>query len=686
MLQARSVAVVGASARPGSVGSEMIRQLDIGGFQGDIAPVNPKYERVSGRKCFASLHDVPFDIDLVLLGVPTAALEEQMIEVAKLGIPAVVIFASAHDTADSALPERLRRLALDNNLIVCGGNCMGFVNFEHGLRALAFEEPANLEPGPIAWITHSGSAFSALLHNRRGLRFSLAVSAGAEFTTTVADYVSFALEETGTRVVALFLETVRDPTRFLEALERAVALAIPVVALKVGNEPTARDMVVAHSGMLAGEDAAYEAVFDRYGVTRVRTLAEMVETLELITSGRRARPGGLATVHDSGGERAHLIDVAADVQVDLAPISDNTRRRLERVLEPGLPPVNPLDAWGTGNDFETIFFKCMQALAEDPAIGALALVVDLAGEDLETGYARVAERFYSRNEILFAVLSNLPTAIDSDASARLRAQGIPVLEETATGLGAFRHLFEMRDFRSLPPLENPEPVPEQLRESWQARLARPEAIGADEAFRLLGDYGIPSVRTVLARNLEGALRAAEDLGYPVVLKTAERLAHKSDAGGVIPTITDEESVRTAYGSLAERFGPRVIVQETAPAGVELALGVVRDAQFGPLVMVAGGGVFIELLNDARFALPPLDDPRSRRVIDKLAGRALLDGYRGAPQADLGAIARVLTRLSVLAIDLGQSLEALDVNPLIAGTDGCVAVDCLVVPRSVRATQ
>jgi acetate---CoA ligase (ADP-forming) len=686
MLQARSVAVVGASVRPGSVGTEMIRQLEMGRFQGNIAPVNPKYERISDRKCFASLHDVPFDIDLALLGVPTAALEEQMFEVTKLAIPAVVIFASGHDAADSTLSERLRQVALDNNLTVCGGNCMGFVNFEHGLRALAFEEPADLKPGPIAWITHSGSAFSALLHNRRGLRFSVAVSAGAEFTTTVADYVSFALDETDTRVVALFLETVRDPTGFLEALERAAALDIPVVALKVGNQPTSRDMVVAHSGTLAGDDAAYEAVFDRYGVTRVRTLAEMVETLELVTSGRRSRPGGLATVHDSGGERAHLIDVAADVKLKLASISEPTRRRLERVLEPGLPAVNPLDAWGTGNDFETIFFDCMQTLAEDPDTGALALVVDLAGEDLETGYARVAERFYSQTEIPFAVLANLPTAVDPDASARLRAQGIPVLEATATGLEAFRHLFQMRDFRALPPLDVPEPIPEHLREEWRGRLSRPEAISADEGFRLLDDYGIPSARTVLAQSDGEAIRAAEDIGYPVVLKTAEGLAHKSDAGAVLLRIIDEEGVQAAYRSLAERFGRRIIVQEMVPAGVELALGIVRDAQFGPLVMIAGGGVLVELLNDSRFALPPLDELRSRRLIDRLAGRVLLDGYRGAARADLGAVAKVLTRLSVLALDLGESLEALDVNPLIAGPDGCVAADCLVVPRSVRATR
>jgi acyl-CoA synthetase (NDP forming) len=683
MLLARSVAVVGASVRPGTAGNEMIRQLEIGGYGGQVALVNPKYEEISGRKCFANLREVPFEVDLALLGVPARALEAQMIEVAELGIPAVVIFSSGFDADDAELPQRVRQIALDNKLAVCGGNCMGFVNFEHGLRALAFEEPAHMEPGPIAWITHSGSAFSALLHNRRGLRFSVAVSTGSEYTTSVADYLTFALNETRTRAVALFLETVRDPDGFLAALERAATLEVPIVALKVGNQEASRDLVAAHSGALAGDDAAYEAVFDHYGVSRVRTLNEMVETLELLVTRRRARPGGLATVHDSGGERAHLIDVAAEIGVDLASISEETRLRLGEILEPGLPAVNPLDAWGTGNDFEAIFLESMRALADDPAAGAVALVVDLAGEDLETGYAQVAERFFSESDIPFAVLCNLPTAVDPEAAARLRAQGVPVLEETATGLAAFRHLFEIRDFHALPRLRPPPPVTEEVRHRWAHRLTR-ETVTPRDGFQLLVDYGIPCAKVEFTTSLEHALTAAQAIGYPVALKTAEPIDHKSDAGGVRLDITDAKTLRSAYDALLGQFGPRVLVQEMVHEGVELALGVVRDPQFGPLVMVAGGGVFVELLRDASFALPSLDEPRAHRVVNRLVGRAVIEGVRGYGGVNISAIARVLTRLSQLAADLGEYLAALDVNPLIAGPSGCVAVDCLVITD--RATR
>jgi acyl-CoA synthetase (NDP forming) len=524
------------------------------------------------------------------------------------------------------------------------------------------------------------------LHNRRGLRFSLAVSAGQEFTTTVADYLSFVLDETRTRAIALFLETVRDPQGFLAALERATTLDIPVVALKVGNQVSSRDLIAAHSGALAGNDGAYEAVFDRYGVMRVHTLGEMVDTLELVVAGRRAQPGGFASVHDSGGERAHLIDVAADVGVTLASISDGTRQRLERVLEPGLPAVNPLDAWGTGNNFETIFLQCMEALADDPDTGALALVVDLAGEDLETGYARVAERFFAARELPFAVLANLSTAVDPETSSRLRAHGVPVLEDTATGLAAFRHLFEMRDFRALPRMRVPKPVPEVVRDKWRHRLERAEPMTEEEGFALLGDYGIECVQAVAATGPDEAVHGADALGYPVALKTAEHLEHKSDVGGVRLGIVDERGLLDAYRSFAESLGPRVTVQAMAGPGVELAVGVVRDAQFGPIVMVAGGGVFVELLKDRRFTLPPLDEPRARLLIDRLATRALFNGYRGAVGANLKALAHTLTRLSVLAVDLGEVIDAIDVNPLIAGPEGCVAVDCLVLPRSLTATR
>ncbi|MGH2656942.1 MAG: acetate--CoA ligase family protein, partial [Actinomycetota bacterium] len=673
MLEPRAVAVIGASTRPGSPGLQMVHQLRVGGFDGEIYPVNPRYEEVLGLRCYSSVGDLPRAPDLVLLGVPNAALEEQLEAAADAGARGAVIFASAHDDGGEdegpELTERLATVARRAGMVVCGPNCMGFVDVERRLRALAFEEREDLEPGPITWLSHSGSAFSALLHNHRGIRFNLAVSTGQELTTTMADYLDYALDRPTTGVVALFLETVRDPATFHSAIAAAAERDVPVVALKVGREDVTRELVEAHSGALAGDDAAYEALFEAHGVVRVETLDEMADALELFAAGRRAGPGGLAAIHDSGGERAHLVDEAARVGVPFADISDETRKRLASRLDPGLPAVNPLDAWGTGRDYEAIFADCMRALLDDADTAALAFTVDLSGEDLEPGYMEVAREVYPATSKPMAVLTNLTSAVAPGAAASLRAVGIPVLEGTATGLLAFRHLFEHRDASSRGPVSPPEPVSDDVRERWRERLASPDPWSEVEALALVADYGIPTVAAASAGSEEEALAGAERIGWPVALKTAEA-SHKSEVDGVRLGIGDQTGVVGAYREVAGRLGPRITVAAMSPPGVELALGVVRDRQFGPLVLVAAGGALIEVLGDRRMALPPIDEPRARSLIDRLAVRPLLDGVRGAPAADLDAVGQALVRLSVLATDLGDLIEALDVNPLVAGPDGC----------------
>ncbi len=684
MLEARSVAVVGASPREGTPGHQMLRQLAVGGYTGEIFPVNPNHAEIMGRHCFASLDEIEAAVDLALLGVANRRLEEQLHQVARKRVPAAVIFASGYegDPSDTSLIEKLKEIATRADITICGGNCMGFVNLETKLRALAFEERPDLEPGPIAWISHSGSAFTALLHNDRRLRFNVAVSAGQELTTTIADYMAYAVEQPSTRAIAIFLETVRNPERFREVLGAASERDIPVVALKVGRAETARRLVTAHSGALAGEDAVYDAVFEAHGVMRVSSLNEMADTLELVSTGRRARAGGIAAIHDSGGERAHLIDAAADVGVPFARLAPRTVARLEATLEPGLPAVNPLDAWGTGNEFEKIYLECMRALIDDDDTGAFAFVVDLAGEDLERGYASVAEQVFSETELPFAVMSNLSSAIDPLAAERLRAAGVPVLEDTFYGLAAFRKLLDYRDFHGLEPVEA-EPVDEGVHAGWAARFAEERPWAEAEALRLLSDYGLTVAEATEVHSLDDALDAGEAIGYPVALKLTGT-AHKSDVGGVRLAIGDEDQMLRAFRSMSARFGPHLFVQEMAPPGVEVALGMTNDAQFGPVVLVAAGGVDVEVLRDRRLGMPPLDRERARRMIDSLRVRPLLDGGRGRQAADIDALATSLVRLARLAGDLGSRIAALDVNPVIVGSSGCVAVDALVEPVS-RAT-
>jgi acetate---CoA ligase (ADP-forming) len=685
MLEARSVAVVGASGREGTAGHQTLLELRKGGFAGAVYPVNPKYDELLGHRCYPSIEQVPEAVDLAVISLANEQLESTLSACAKAGVASAVVYASGFEEpldGVSPLIERLAAIARKAGMALCGGNCMGFVNVERGLRATGWLEPERLEPGSIAFVSHSGSAFAAMLHNLRELRFNVAISAGQEFVTTVVDYVRYALALESTKAIGLFLEAIRDPAGFREIMAVASARDVPVVALKVGREALTRRLVESHSGALAGADGAYEAVFEAEGVHRVRSLDEMADALALFVSGRRAGPGGLASLHDSGGERAMLVDLAGEAGVPLATIAPETSARMAELLDPGLLPVNPLDFWGTGRDAGAVIAGCERALLEDPGVAALAFTVDLTtDDDPAEGYVASFLEVWPETDKPMAMVSNLASAIDRGDTRRLHDAGAPVLEGTLTGLTAFRHLFEHRDRRALPPLDGVSPVSADVRERWTGRLATGEPFDEREALALLGEYALPVVANDVVESPDGAVAAAEALGFPVALKTAmPGITHKSDVGGVEVGLSGRDAVAEAYERLRESLGPRVLVAAMAPAGVEIHLGVVRDEQFGPLVLVAAGGIFVEVLEDRCLALPPLDRARARRLVDRLKVRPLLDGIRGAP-ADVDALVEAIVAMSWLANDLGDELDAVDANPVICGPVGCVAVDALVIPRA-----
>jgi len=685
LLEARSVAVVGASRRPRSVGDLTLRQLLGGGFPGPVHPVNPRYDEVAGLPCVPSLSDISEPVDLAVLAVGNDHLEAQLRLAADLGIGAAVIFASGYerDPGEVALVDRLRSIATAADMAVCGGNGMGFVHAEQRLWVTGYDQPLDTEPGPVTFLSHSGSLFTALLYNRRRVRFNLVVSAGQELVTTVADYLAYAVHRSSTRAVALFLEAVRDPAGFVAALDAARRRDIPVVALTVGRHDATRNLVAAHSGALAGDDGAYEAVFDTYGVHRVTTLNELLDTVELFAGGRRAATGGLATLHDSGGERAHLLDLAIDTGVPLAAPGPRTTQRLAEALAPGLPPVNPLDAWGSSRDYRETFLTCGRLLLDDSDTAGLAFCVDLADASGADDYPQIARELSASTDKPVAVLANVAGAPNPAVADAVRRDGIPVLEGTATGLAAFRHLLQHRDRRDRPLVGPGPPARPEVAARWRARLELPVAWTDVEALELLEDFGVPTVVRAVADTEDAVLRAARDVGFPVALKTASpAVAHKSDVGGVRLNLADAVQVRAAYRDLSARFGPRATVAAMVEPGVELALGVVVDPGFGPLVVVGAGGVLVELLADRRVALPHLDHLAARRLLGGLAVHPLLAGHRGRPPADLDAVADAVVRLSVLARALGDRLAAIDANPLICGPDGCVAVDALVIPAAV----
>ncbi|ANW65997.1 acetyl-CoA synthetase [Mycobacterium sp. djl-10] len=669
MLGARSIAVVGASARADSFGARMVTEARRGSAR--VHLVNPRYTTVGDLPCAPTLEALDEIPDLVLLGVPDSALADALESAVKVGAPSAVLFGSAHG---EGLRNRIVTLATEAQMAVCGAGCMGFINAASGVRALGYLEPDPLPVGGVSLITHSGSAFSTLLRARRGFGFRLAVSSGQELVTDTADYVEYALADPGTELIALLLETPRSLPRLTAALRRAADTNIPVVILTVGGSPRGRAMVAAHSGALAGDTEGWAAFCAATGAVHVSDMAEFSDTIELFAAGRRARFGtGIATVHDSGAERALCADVAHSVGVPFADLTGDTTAALAECLDDGLSATNPLDVWGTGADTRTLFGRCLRLMTADPGVAVTTLAVDLVTEyDGDTAYSDAVLDTAGRTEAPIAVLTSTPSAVDPAMASRLRDAGVPVLEGYRSGLAALGHL--MRWPLPRPPVDHS--VDEERRERWRQHIDT----GTIDGVALLTDYGIAVADSRPASSLAAVLEAGDALGYPVVLKTVGT-AHKSDAGGVALGLADRAALAAAYTTMAANLGPAVTVDAMALAGVEISVGVVRSPSFGPLVVVAAGGVLIELLGDRSVACPPLSRTTALRMLDSLRIRPQLDGWRGADPVAIDRVVDVIVGFGYLAAELGDVLDAVEANPVIATSDGAIAVDVLVVLRA-----
>lgn len=688
LLRPSSIALIGASNRAGAPGRVMVDQARAGGFTGRLFPVNPRETEISGLTCVPNLAHIASHVDLAVIAVGEARTEAALSEVIDRGIPAAMIFAGcdgAGAEGDGVL-ARLTAMAREAGLALCGPNSMGFVNPSHGLNVMAYAPRVALRRGNIALIAQSGSAFSALTYNHDRLGFSLAVSTGREIATRSEDYLHWALDQPETGVIGLFQETARDPERFREALERAEACGIPVVILKVGRSEVAARFAASHSGAIAGNAAAYEAVFRAHNVIETHTLDDFAACLQMFSHvDPLALPDGrLAGVHDSGGEREMVVDRAEELDVPYAVLSAHTKARLADNLDAGLHPENPLDAWGSGKDFEPKINNMMNALITDPDVGVLGLFVDIRDGSWTSGTCVDALASASAaSGKPGVVVSNFSGVNHAVMASDAIAAGLPVIEGTDEGLRAVRALFDWRDARRHANSPDPLPqIPPGIAAKWRIRLTEAAPLDEAEALSLLADYGIPTPRLARITSPADIEAAVATVGLPLVLKTAAPgVAHKSDVNGVIVGLQTADDVRAAYADLSARLGPMAIVAEMAPKGAELAFGILHDDSFGPLVMLATGGIWIELLKDRVVALPPFGPAGARRMIDRLRLGAMLTGARGRPPADLDAVADALARLSRLASDLGDLIAEMDVNPVLAGPGGCCAVDALLTPRT-----
>jgi acyl-CoA synthetase (NDP forming) len=689
LLRPRSVAIVGASNRPDSMGEWVLKNLDRGGYRGGIYPVNPAYETLQGHRCFAALADLPETPDLVIFAVGDRHLEAVLDEAIAAGIRAAVIQSPLIIDDDSipVLRDRVKQKIESAGMLVCGGNGMGYYNVRDHVWSCGFDSTVHAAPGNVALISHSGSGMSGIIDCEARLQINVAVSTGNELGVTMDEYLDFVLDLPETRVVGLFVETARNPDGFRAALSKASQKRIPVVALKVGRTDKSAALTVSHSGAIAGDDATYEALFDRYGVQRARDQDEFATMLIMFAELHPVGAGGLVALHDSGGERQLLVDLAHDAGVPLTELSETTVSALDKILDPELPAVNPLDAWSRGGpDAGKVMTQSLSLMMQDAGAALAAVIHDRApGGEIYASYLSYMQRARAESgKPVALVAARQGTGYDEAVVASTHA-GFPVLDGVSQFLRGVHALFAYRDFLLQEPVEPTSPDGAIVKR-WQDRLRSGGTLAEIETLLLLEDFGIPTSKPEAASSEEEVLDAANRIGYPVTLKTAkEGLLHKTDRGGVILGIREADQLRQMYQFLKNRLGNDVLVAPMVATGIDMFLGLKRDPQFGPIVILGFGGVLAETINDVRFALPPFDAAYARRCIDRMRLRPLLDGVRGSPAVDIDSFCETASRFSVLAHALSDVLSEVDVNPVIVNENGAIAVDAFAVGRDRRET-
>lgn len=687
-----SVAVVGASATPGSVGAILVKNLLANPFGGVVYPVNPKRKAVQGVRCYAQLGDIPEVVDLAIIATPAPTVLAVVEECVEHGARSAIIISAGFSElgpAGRALEQRIRDVARGHMRII-GPNCLGVVHPPSHLNAsFAATTP---RAGTVALLSQSGAICTAILDWARetNVGFSTFVSVGAMLDVDFADLLDYFGDDPQTRSIILYMESIGDVRTFLSAA-RSVARAKQVIVVKSGRHEAGARAAASHTGALAGSDAVFDAAFRRAGLLRVTSIPDLFHMSEILDMQPAPRGPALAIITNAGGPGVMATDALMLEGGQLAALSPGTIAALDACLPPHWSHANPVDVLGDATPER--YRKAIEACAHDPTVhGLLVLLSPQAMTDpTET----------ARQLVPFARLENKPVLAawmggeDVRGGRRVLTEaGIPAFDAPEAAIRAFLNMVQYRHNQELlyeTPRSLSGDAPADLQRIGAviaaARAAGRTLLTEVEAKELLSAAGIPVTPTVLAPTVEQAVTAARAAGYPVVLKLySQTITHKSDVGGVQLNLTGDEAVRAAFAVIRQNLSRHhpdapfegVTVQPMVrDRGYELIVGSIVDAQFGPVILFGAGGVLVEILQDRALALPPINRSLARRLIERTQIYRALQGVRGRPAIDLDALETLLVRFSYLLCNCPE-IQEVDINPVLASPERVVGLDARVL--------
>ena len=693
LLRPRSIAIIGATPQFGKVNGRPLKHLLDKGYDGRIYPVNPKYDTVAGLACHPDVASLPEAADLAIVALPAREVEACIAALGRRGIGAAVIFSSGFGEMGAEgklLEQRLRRCADEHGVAFCGPNCLGFVNaFDKVYATFSQYADGPTSAGPVAFVTQSGAFGTAIaaLTTQRGLGLGYFINTGNEAGVSFSDLMLSVIEDPRIRVAAGYLEGIRDGAGLIRLAERCAELGKPLVLTKVGRMAAGARAAASHTGSLAVGDAVFDALLRQYGVLRARNEEQMLDMLEALGCEPAPQGNGLGIATQSGGAGVMMADRAEELGLQVPELAQPTREALARVLPAFGSSNNPVDVTGQFVGNPELLRESVVSLLQDPSIDVAIVWLQLMTAYVDL-LVPIFQEIRDRTSKPFVVCW---VAAPADALRRLRAEGIVVFGAGERAVEAVAALVRYHQGRRQAASHRDEGARLQAAVRHIEIHAPEQAQGGVQptvqASARLQAAGVPMAAVALARDADEAVAAWRGFGGAVVLKIeSPDITHKTEVGGVLLNLRDEQAVREGFATLMQRATAAmpqarlagVIVQAMSSGQLELAIGVQRDPHFGMVVMVGIGGVLIEALKDVTFRIAPFSPAEALLMLDELRMRALFDGVRGAPALDRAAIAELLSRLSVWAAAMRPWLRELDLNPVLVGPQGATAVDCVMV--------
>ncbi len=700
----RSIAIIGASGDFTSISGKPLRYLKEHGYKGKVFPINPKYEELGGYKCYKSILEVPEPVDLVLVAVNYKLVLPMLKQCVEKGVKFATVFSSGFAESGEegkVLQEQIAELARESGMGVVGPNCQGSVNVKESVIG-GFSSSVQVKPlrvGPIGYVTQSGALGYAIfnLAQESGVGFSCVASTGNEVDLHTLDFMEYLLEDPDTRMVISYLEGIKDGKQFARLADRGLELGKPIVTLKAGRTEIGQKAASSHTASLTGSDAVCDAFFRQKGIIRVDDIEGMIDIAALMQRIPALPEGkGLGIITTSGGGGILVADEAVDLKLDIPELDPKTKETIMEVIPAYGSALNPVDVTAQVLNTAEDFMKVLQAMVDHPEIHALVIVVTMITG--EPGH-RMAEDIVDMTHHTVK-----PITVAWTAGERVMGENQKVIIDgdvqlyrspvrAVKAMGALMNYSAFRkEYLSRPRTPKEDTTDDSVRGSAVAVLESAErSLTEHQGKELLRLYDIPVTRREVATSEEHAVRFAEEIGYPVVLKIdSPDILHKTEAGGLKLNIGNREELVAAYNEVLENartYDPKahingVLVEEMISGGTEVIVGVKNDPLFGPTVMFGLGGIFVEILKDVSLRVAPLTREDALAMIQEIKGFKVLSGARGRAKADIEAIADVLVKVSRMALALEDHVAELDINPLLVLPEGqgVRVADALVIKK------